>query len=106
MFSEEFEEIPQSENFETFTWANRTKRQRQRSCELPNQQNLTTNESVIELESNTDANTQQKTVRNSKRHKKTSTKFDLNKISDRLILIPNAKPPGQSWICDYFDQYE
>src|SRR3990170_7580455 len=27
-------------------------------------------------------------------------------MTDQLILIPNAKPPGQSWIWGYFDQYE
>ena len=31
---------------------------------------------------------------------------DLNKITDQLVLIPNAKPPGQSWIWGYFDQYK
>jgi hypothetical protein len=69
------------------------------------QQNLTPNGSVIELESDTDTNNQQKTVKNSKKPK-VSTKIDLNKITDQLVLIPNAKPPGQSWIWGYFDQYE
>ncbi len=31
---------------------------------------------------------------------------DLNKITDQLVLILNAKLSGQSWIWGYFDQYK
>jgi hypothetical protein len=31
---------------------------------------------------------------------------DLNKTTEQLELIPNAKPPGQSWVWGYFDQYK
>ena len=98
MFDEEFAGIPQQGNLETLTpRVSGLKRPRQRIHELSDQQNLTPNGSVIELESDTDTNNQQKTVKNSKKPK-VSTKIDLNKITDQLVLIPNAKPPGQSWI--------
>jgi hypothetical protein len=97
-------ETSQPENIETLTpRINRSKRPRQ---ELLNQQNLAPNEPVIELESDTDTNSQQKTNKNSRKRNKISVKVDLNKITDQLILIPNAKPPGPSWIWSYFDQYE
>src|SRR5271170_2954888 len=86
------EETPQPENIETLTpRINRSKRPRQ---ELLNQQNLAPNEPVIELELDTDTNSQQKTNKNSRKHNKISVKVDLNKIPDQLILISNAKPPG------------
>jgi len=107
MSSEEFTEIPQPENLETLTpRASGSKRPRQKACELLKQQHLAPNEPVIELESDADTNSQQETDRNSKKRKKVLTKLDLNKITDRLVLIPNAKPPGSSWIWSYFDQYE
>ncbi|CAB4403622.1 unnamed protein product [Rhizophagus irregularis] len=105
MSSEELAEIPQPENLETLTCG--SKRPRQRVCELLNQQNLAPNGPLIELESDTDStNNQHKTGNNNKKHNKVSTKTDLNKIADQLVLIPNAKPPGQSWIWSYFEQYE
>ncbi|CAG8713878.1 6450_t:CDS:2, partial [Funneliformis caledonium] len=55
---------------------------------------------------NMETNNQQKTGRNNKKCSKNSKKLDLNKIADQLILISNVKPPGQSWIWGYFDQYE
>jgi hypothetical protein len=44
----------------------------------------------------------------SKRNKRNENipKIDLNKMTNQLILVPNAKPLGQSWIWGYFDQYE
>jgi len=107
MSSENLAEIPQPENFETLTpRTSGSKRPRQRVREPLNQQNLDQNEPIVELESDTDINDQQKTGRNNVKRKKTSIKIDLNKIADQLVLIPNAKPPGQSWIWGYFDQYE
>ena len=98
------EETPQPENIETLTpRINRSKRPRQ---ELLNQQNLAPNEPVIELESDTYTNSQQKTNKNSRKHNKISVKVDLNKITDQLILIPNVKPSESSWIWSYFNQYE
>ena len=95
------------ENLETLTTrASISKRSRQTEHEPSNQQNLTPNGPVIELESDIDANSQQKADTNSRKRKKVSAKIDLNKITDQLVLIPNAKPPGQSWIWSYFDQYE
>ena len=35
--------------------------------------------------------------RTHKRQRLTSH-VDLNKITDKLVLIPNAKPPGYSWV--------
>ncbi|CAB5131700.1 unnamed protein product [Rhizophagus irregularis] len=105
MSSEELADIPQPENLETLTCG--SKRPRQRVCELLNQQNLAPNGPLIELESDTDStNNQHKTGKNNKKRNKVSTKTDLNKIADQLVLIPNAKPPGQSWIWSYFEQYE
>ncbi|CAB4490130.1 unnamed protein product [Rhizophagus irregularis] len=79
MSSENLAEILQPENFETLTLrTSGSKRPRQR----------------------------QKTGRNNVKRKKTSIKIDLNKIADQLVLIPNAKPSGQSWIWGYFNQYE
>src|SRR5688572_9058191 len=96
---EEFTEIPQPENLETLTpRTSGSKRPRQKARELSRQQHLAPNGPVIELELDTDTNSQQETDRNSRKHKKVSTKIDLNKIADQLVLIPNAKPPGQSWI--------
>ena len=67
MFDEEFAGIPQQENLETLTSrVSGLKRPRQRIHELSDQQNLTPNGSVIELESDTDTNNQRKTVKNSK----------------------------------------
>jgi hypothetical protein len=100
----EFTEIPQLENPEPSE--NRSKRPRQRECQLSNRQHIAPNGPIIELESDTDVNNQQKTDKSSKKRKKVSVKVDLNKIADQLVLIPNAKPPGQSWIWSYFDQYE
>src|SRR5690348_11132560 len=101
------EEIPQPENLETLTpKINKSKRPRQGVCELSNRQNLAPNEPVIKLESDTDTNSQQKTNKNSRKRNKVSVKVDLNKTTDQLVLIPNAKPPGPSWIWSYFDQYE
>ena len=44
----------------------------------------------------------QKVNKPSKRNKQNEniTKIDLNKMTDQLILIPNAKPLEQSWIWD------
>jgi hypothetical protein len=95
MSSEELAEIPQPESLETTCGS---KRPRQRVCELLNQQNLIPNGPLIELESGTNTNNQHKTGKNNKKRNKVSTKTDLNKITDQLVLIPNAKPPGQSWI--------
>ncbi|CAB5383759.1 unnamed protein product [Rhizophagus irregularis] len=107
MSSENLAEILQPENFETLTpRTSGSKRPRQRVREPLNQQNLDQNEPIVELESDTDINDQQKTGRNNVKRKKTSIKIDLNKIADQLVLIPNAKPLGQSWIWGYFDQYE
>ena len=53
---------------------------------------------IIELELDTDTNNQSKSRKN--------RKIDLNKIADQLILIPNAKPLGSSWIWGYFDLYK
>ena len=107
MSSENLAEIPQPENFETLTpRTSGSKRPRQMVREPLNQQNLDQNEPIVELESDTDINDQQKTGRNNVKRKKTSIKIDLNKIADQLVLIPNAKPPEQSWIQGYFDQYE
>lgn len=97
------EEIPQ---LETLTpRISGSKRPRQGVCELLNRQNLAPNGPVIDLESDTDTNGQQKANRNSRKRNKISVKVDLNKIADQLVLIPNAKPPGSSWIWGYFDQY-
>ena len=98
------EEFSQPENLDTLTpKTNGLKRPRR---ELSNWQNLAPNGPVIELESDTDINNQQKTNRNSSKRNKVSIKIDLNKITDQLVLIPNAKPPGSSWIWGYFEQYE
>ena len=92
------------ENFETLTpRTSGSKRPRQRVCE---QQNIGQNEPMIELESDMDAGNQQKADGNNVKRKKTSIKKDLNKMADQLVLIQNAKPPGQSWIWSYFDQYK
>jgi hypothetical protein len=56
---------------------------------------------VIELDPDTDANSQLRTNPNLQKRR-----IDLNKAADQLVLIPNAKPPGQSWIWGYFDQYK
>src|SRR4051794_2571292 len=97
MSSEKFTEIPQPENLETLTpRANGSKRPRQKARKLSKQQHLAPNGLVIELESDADTNSQQETNRNSRKRKKVLTKIDLNKITDRLVLIPNAKPPGLS----------
>ena len=89
MSSEEFTDILQHENLETLIpRASDSKRSRH---ELSNWQNLIPNEPVIELESDTDTNSQRKP---SRKHNKYSAKIDLNKITDQLVLIPNAKPPG------------
>ncbi|CAG8740951.1 10067_t:CDS:2 [Funneliformis caledonium] len=45
----------------------------------------------------------QRTQKSLKRQRLTPH-VDLNKITDQLVLIPNAKPPGKSWIWGYFDQ--
>ena len=98
------EEFSQPENLDTLTpKTNGLKRPRR---ELSNWQNLAPNRPVIELESDTDINNQQKTNRNSSKRNRVSIKIDLNKITDQLVLIPNAKPPGSSWIWGYFEQYE
>src|SRR6266496_1368424 len=103
--SSEFVEIPQSEILTSR--ASRLKRPRQNIHELSNQQNLVLNGPIIEIESETDINEQQlKTSKNNRKRNKVSGKVDLNKIIDQLVLIPNAKPPGQSWIWSYFDQYQ
>jgi len=103
--SSEFVEIPQSEILTSR--ASRLKRPRQNIYELSNQQNLVLNGPIIEIESETDINEQQlKTSKNNRKRNKVSGKVDLNKIIDQLVLIPNAKPPGQSWIWSYFDQYQ
>ncbi len=107
MSSEEFTEIPQPENLETLTpRVSGSKRPRQKAHELPRQQYLAPNGPVIELELDSDTNSQQETDRNNRKRKKVLTKIDLNKIADQLVLFPNAKPPGQSWIWSYFDQYK
>ncbi|CAB5371713.1 unnamed protein product [Rhizophagus irregularis] len=76
MSSEKLAEILQLENLETLTCGSKRLRQRH------------------------------KTGKNNKKCNKVLTKTDLNKIADQLVLIPNAKPPGQSWIWSYFEQYE
>ncbi|CAB4490537.1 unnamed protein product [Rhizophagus irregularis] len=76
MSSEKLAEILQLENLETLTCGSKRLRQRH------------------------------KTGKNNKKRNKVLTKTDLNKIADQLVLIPNAKPPGQSWIWSYFEQYE
>ncbi|CAB4386301.1 unnamed protein product [Rhizophagus irregularis] len=99
MSSEELADILQPENLETLICG--SKRPRQRVCELLNQQNLALNGPLIELESDTDStNNQHKTGKN---NKKSFNKTDLNKIANQLVLIPNAKLPGQSWIWSYFE---
>ena len=97
------ENIPQLEALTPRTNEIRLKR---RTYELSNRQDLAPNDGVIELESDTDTNSQQKTNRNRRKRNKVSVKIDLNKITDQLVLIPNAKPPGSSWIWGYFEQYE
>src|ERR1043165_8280753 len=95
------EEISQPENLKTLTpKINKSKRPRQGVCELLNWQNLAPNEPVIELKSDTDTdtNSQQKTNKNSRKRNKVSVKVDLNKTTDQLVVIPNAKPSGPSWI--------
>ncbi|RIA81846.1 hypothetical protein C1645_836294 [Glomus cerebriforme] len=61
-------------------------------------QNLASNGPVIELDLDTDINNLHKSGRNNKKCNKVLTKIDLNKITDQLILIPNAKLLGQNWI--------
>ncbi|PKY53930.1 hypothetical protein RhiirA4_426402 [Rhizophagus irregularis] len=63
---------------------------------------------VIELESDNDTSGRQQIAKSRKYNKnnKNSEKIELNKITNQLVLIPNAKPPGQSWIWGYFDQYK
>ncbi|CAB4382569.1 unnamed protein product [Rhizophagus irregularis] len=65
MSSEKLAEILQLENLETLTCGSKRLRQRH------------------------------KTGKNNKKCNKVLTKTDLNKIADQLVLIPNAKPPGQ-----------
>ena len=97
MSNEEFTEISQPENLETLTpRAGGSKKPRQKVRELLRQQYLASNGPVIELKLDADTNNQQETDRNNRKRKKVSTRFDLNKIADQLVLFPNAKPPGQS----------
>jgi len=90
---EDYEEVLDSE-------ISGSKRPRKNVHEVLKRQKQNSNTSVIELNSDTDTNSQQKTNTNLQK------KIDLNKVADQLILIPNAKPPGPSWIWGYFDQYK
>src|SRR2546421_6439326 len=94
MSSENFEEILQPEEHEAASNPEASGSKRRR---IYRQQRTIPH--VIELESDSNTSGQQKS-------KEKSTKIDLNKITDQLVLIPNAKPPGQSWIWGYFDQYK
>ena len=94
MSSENFEEILQLKEHEVASNPNASSSKRRR---IYKQQRPIPH--VIELESDFNTSGQQK-------FKEKSTKIDLNKITDQLVLISNAKPPGQSWIWGYFDQYK
>ena len=101
-------EIPQLEPLEDYeevlnSEGSGTKRPRQNVClEVSKRQKQNPSTPVIELDLDIDTNSPQKTNSNSRKNKK----VDLNKIANQLVLIPNAKPPGQSWIWGYFDQYK
>ncbi|CAB5385280.1 unnamed protein product [Rhizophagus irregularis] len=102
MSSDRFEEIPQLEDLEveeaSSPEASGSKRLKRKKPILH----------VIELESDTDTSGRQQIAKSRKYNKnnKNSEKIELNKITNQLVLIPNVKPPGQSWIWGYFDQYK
>ncbi|EXX56695.1 hypothetical protein RirG_213780 [Rhizophagus irregularis DAOM 197198w] len=104
MSSDRFEEIPQLEDLEVEE-ALSLEASGSKSLPLKRKKPIS---HVIELESDTDTSGRQQIAKSRKYNKnnKNSEKIELNKITNQLVLIPNAKPPGQSWIWGYFDQYK
>ncbi|CAB5394103.1 unnamed protein product [Rhizophagus irregularis] len=104
MSSDRFEEIPQLEDLEVEK-ASSPEASGLKSLPLKRKKPIS---HVIELESDTDTSGRQQIAKSRKYNKnnKNSEKIELNKITNQLVLIPNAKPLGQSWIWGYFDQYK